>query len=422
MIENLTKAIRTYLTGKESQFVFHKVQSPYKGPLGKINLYIHIPFCKNLCPYCPYNKIAYDEGMVLPYLNSLLKEINLYHDLFGKISIDSIYIGGGTPTLLIDELSLILDEIRAKFALNGDICIETNPLEINDSLIAKLKAQNVNLVSLGVQSFQKAYLDFIGRNYQPAIAEESVDKLIKASFKSVNIDLLFALPNQSLKDIIYDLNKAISLGVNQVTTYPLFTFPYSSIGQYLRLKKVRMPNLVVRRKFYYQIYRHLLNNGFNRVSVWGFKKGNVPRYSSVTRTDYLGLGAGAGSHMPAGFYLNTFSVKEYINRCSSNEFPTALFMEFNESMQNYFWFYWRLYDTYVPKSDVYLKFSDDKKITNLFKLFKRLKLIDEKKEHFELTMRGAFWVHLAQNYFSLRYINKVWKAAMNEVYPERIVL
>jgi len=319
-----------------------------------------------MCPYCPYNKIKYKKEFVKPYLQALVNEIALYKKLYGNMKIASVYIGGGTPTLLIDELGVILSAIRSDFELNGDICIETSPNNIDDEIIRKLKDFSISLVSVGVQSFNDQFLNFIGRKYSSDIISSVLEKLVKDDFKSINIDLMFALPGQSIADLKYDLQKAIELGVNQITTYPLFTFPYTAVGSYLRIKKVKMPNLNVRRKQYRFIHDFMQRNGYNRVSVWGFKKGDVPRYSSVTRDNYIGLGAGAGSHLPDGFYLNKFSVDEYINNCLKNKFPTALFLKLDKNLQNYFWLYWRLYDTVIDKQEIYNRFgADNKKICYL---------------------------------------------------------
>lgn len=423
MIDTTTKIIRRYFTGKDSRFVFKRIESLKSSSINIINLYIHIPFCNSLCPYCPYNKIEYDKRMAGPYLQAILNEIELYYKLFGQLEIASIYIGGGTPTLLIDELGIILSAIRERFKISGDICIETNPRELEDVMICKLKEHGIALVSIGGQSFQDKFLEFIGRKYSASVLDKAVGKVVRAGFKSVNLDLMFALPGQKKEDVTYDLKKAIDKSVNQITMYPLFTFPYSSVGSYLRLKKVRMPNLAVRRKLYYHIHQYLTQNGFSRVSVWGFKKSDAPRYSSVTRDNYIGLGAGAGSHMPEGFYLNTFSVEKYIEKCHANQFPTALYMDFNKDMQNYFWLYWRFYDTCIPKQELFRRFGKkNKKNNQLFAFLKYLGLLTDSNGCFVLNKRGAFWLHLAQNYFSLRYVNKVWGVAMKQAYPQEISL
>lgn len=418
-----TRPIRAYYTGRHSEYIFKPAAYPIHQRLEKVNLYIHIPFCRNGCPYCPYNKVDYDPTAVQPYVESLLNEIELYKDRFGKLSISSIYIGGGTPALLIQELAVVLGTLRNAFSFDGDICIELNPNDVSEDAIAQLKSIGVQLVSIGVQSFNDNNLEFIGRKYRASDLDNKINGVVRAGFKSVNLDLMFALPTQSIEDLRDDLKRAVSLGVSQITAYPLFTFPYSTIGKYLRLKRVRMPGLNERKKMYYAISNYLLSNGFSRVSVWGFKKGDAPRYSSVTRDNYIGLGAGAGSHLPDGFYLNTFSVAEYINRCRRKEFPTALYMGFNADMQNYFWLYWRFYDTLIPKAELKSRFVEGQsKPMRLFRLLKSLKMMDGEKDHFRLNQRGAFWVHLLQNYFSLNYINKVWAVAMKEPFPSRISL
>ncbi len=419
--EIITKVLRRYLVGSDSRFVFHAIDAVEFPAIDKTGLYIHIPFCKNTCPYCPYNKIAYDSRLVEPYLEAMLIEIERYHAHLGGIEISSIYIGGGTPTNLIDELGVILRRIRDRFVVTGDICIETNPSDINEETVRKLVDYGVGMVSLGVQSFDDRYLQLIGRNYTADILHPTIASLLSSGFKSVNLDLMFALPGQSVKEVVSDLRKAIASGVNQVTLYPLFTFPYSAAGRYLKLKRVKIPNIFTRRRMYRAIHDFCLENGFQRVSVWGFKRGDDPIYSSVTRDNYVGLGAGAGSYIPGAFYFNTFSVEEYIKTCLNDRLPVAFKMDFNESMAQYYWLYWRIYETYIPEKRLFEIFIDkDKRIRPLLWLAGLFGLYEEDAEQICLTERGAFWLHLMQNYFALKYIDKMWSIAMKEAWPQEI--
>lgn len=359
--------------------------------------------------------------MVQPFLNALLNEIDQYAHKLGKIEINSIYIGGGTPTNLIDELGIILNRINEKFYVNGDICIETNPNDISKETVKKLVEYGVTLVSLGVQSFDDKYLRLLGRNYKANIIKPAIDTILHENFKSLNLDLMFALPGQKIHDIIIDVKKAIKTGADQITAYPLFTFPYSTIGKYLKIKKVKMPNIFTRRKMYRTINNICIDNGFQRVSVWGFKKENTPRYSSITRENYIGFGPGAGSNVQGQYYLNTFSVKEYIKKCSKNKSPVALKMDFTRSMSSYHWFYWRLYDTHIPKKQLFKLFGNrDKRVYLVLNLMKILGLSYEKDNMIILNERGGFWLHLLQNYFSLNYINKVWTIAQKIPWPQKI--
>jgi oxygen-independent coproporphyrinogen-3 oxidase len=384
-------------------------------------LYIQIPFCKDLCPYCPYNRIKYDRKTAQEYTKALLEEIDEYYKIFGKIEISSIYIGGGTPTNLIDELGLILKTIRNKFDVHGNFCIETTPSDIDEYVVNKLKAYEISQVSLGVQSFQDRFLNAIGRKYDASKLSSAIDVVLSAKFNSVNIDLMFALPGENVKDLIFDLKRAIDLRVEQITAYPLFTFPYSSVASYLKVKKLRMPDFKVRRKMYKTLHTCCINNRYQRVSVWGFKRGKEPRYSSVTRDYYIGLGAGAASCLPGVFYFNTFSVDEYIKSLVNGQLPVAFKMNIKESLARYYWLYWRLYDTYISKKQLREMFkTGDRKLFFLLKTGKMFKLFKENKEIICLTERGSFWIHLIQNYFFLDYVNKIWSVAMKDPWPKRI--
>jgi oxygen-independent coproporphyrinogen-3 oxidase len=421
MIGWTTKTIRTWLTGSDSRYVFQPCAEPSGQKPTQTSLYIHVPFCKSLCPYCPYYKIKYDPALAAPYVQALLNEIDLYYTRYGTMTISSIYIGGGTPTLLAGELILVFERLRQRFNIAGNICMETNPSDLKAKKLAKMSQYPVNLLSIGVQSFQEKWLKLIGRKYSPSLVENTLKILAKHSFASINIDLMFALPGQTLDDLRFDLQKAVDSGVDQITTYPLFTFPYSTVGHYLQLKQVQMPRLRIRREMYRLIHNFLHENGYQRVSVWGFKRGDAPRYSSVTRDRYLGLGPGAGSHMADGYYLNTFSVNEYIRRCQDSEFPVALHLPFNEAMQHFYWLYWRFYDTVIPKAGLGMASPKTNRKTDfLLSALKLSGMLSEENRHYTLTENGAFWVHLAQNYFSLRYINTIWTAAMKEPYPAAI--
>lgn len=423
MTDIIIRWIRTYLTGRDSRYVFDPSAKPSLDNINHTNLYIHIPFCRNNCPYCPYNKIPYDEKLVEPYIQALLCEIKLYESMLGRLKVSSVYIGGGTPTLLAEQLGEVLGQLETRFELTGDICIEAGPSEIDARVITTLKRCGAKLISIGAQSFDDRHLRFLGRNYSSEILRCSVKQLMSAGFSSINLDLMFALPHQTDKELLTDLQQAVSLNVNQITTYPLFTFPYSSVGRFKKLHRIRMPGFRKRRRQYYLINDFLRSSGYSRVSVWSFTKGRVPRYSSVTRDGYIGFGAGAGSDTSNGFYLNTFSVTEYINRCLSGSFPTSLYMRFNKKMRDYFWLYWRLYDTSVPSSELYRRFgSKDRKLKHIIKTLKFLRLAKEHNGSIILNDSGAFWVHLLQNYFALNYINKIWTVAMENPRPGLINL
>jgi oxygen-independent coproporphyrinogen-3 oxidase len=418
----VTQAVRRYLVGPDQRWAFEPPPPGWTpAPIQRTSLYLHVPFCRNLCPYCPYTKVAYHEALVEPYTQAALAEVDWWANSIGPAEITSIYIGGGTPTLALPSIQQILARIRERFRLAGDVCIETNPSDVRAETVQQLHDAGVSLVSLGVQSFQAKNLALIGRNYEPSVAEQALARLCASGFASVNADIMFALPGQTSEELIADLTRAAQLGANQVTTYPLFAFPYTSVGEYLRLKTVRMPDLALRRRHYQAIGQWCASHGFERVSVWGFKHGAAPRYSSVTRDGYIGIGPGAGSHLPDGFVLNTFDLQNWIQAASQGQSVIALRMPFAGQMAGWWWLYWRFYDTRIPLNDLEWALGPDApKARRWLRAFERAGFAVRRGSQLELTDSGAFWLHLAQNYFALSYVNTLWTRARREPWPQKI--
>jgi len=365
--------------------------------------------------------VTYDEMLVDPYTQAALAEVNWWADKIGNAEITSIYIGGGTPTLAMDSIGKILASIHKKFRLTGDICIETNPNDVNYSTIQKLHNTGISLISLGVQSFCSGNLKIIGRNYDSTVAEHALTLLVDGGFTSINVDLMFALPGQTIDDVTKDFTKAAELGASQITAYPLFTFPYTSIGKYLDLTSVRMPELKVRKSQYRAITKWCMENDFKRVSVWGFKRGAVPRYSSVTRDSYIGIGPGAGSHLPDEFVINTFDFNSWVNVMREKRTAVALRMPFTLEMSKCGWLYWRFYDTRIPM-DLFNTYFGKKtrKAQLLFKVLELIGFVIHNEGYLELTELGAFWLHLVQNHFALNYVNTLWTKARRVPWPKKV--
>ncbi|MCJ7510409.1 MAG: coproporphyrinogen III oxidase family protein [Dehalococcoidia bacterium] len=417
-----TRAIRRYLVGADQRWVFEPPPQGWMPPrLERTSLYLHVPFCRNCCPYCPYNRIPYDPALVEPYTQAAIAEVDWWADTIGPAEIKSVYIGGGTPTLALDSIARVLRRVRERFRLTGDICIETNPADVDNETVQQLHAAGVALVSLGVQSFHPRHLAVLGRSYSPTVAEQALALLAESGFASINADLMFALPGQTASDLTADLARAAQLGANQLTTYPLFTFPYTSVGKYLRLTAVRMPDLRTRRAHYRAIGRWCAQHGFERVSVWGFKRDGVPRYSSVTRDGYIGIGPGAGSHLPDGFVLNTFDLNSWIDAARAGRMAVALRMAFAGQMSGWWWLYWRLYDTRIPLDDLDAVLGQDAPKARLWlRAVEQIGLAVRQRGHIELTEPGAFWLHLAQNHFALNYVNTLWTQARREPWPRAV--
>jgi coproporphyrinogen III oxidase-like Fe-S oxidoreductase len=422
LIRTTTRSIRRYLVGPEQRWIFERPFLDWTPPhVERTSLYLHVPFCRHFCPYCPYTKIPYNQSLVDPYTRAAIAEVDWWADAVGSAEITSIYIGGGTPTLALDGVARVLNRVRQRFHLTGDTCIETNPADVDAETVRQLHDMDVKLVSLGVQSFQPESLATIGRDYEPNIAERALTLLTEGRFASINVDLMFALPRQDIAGVTADLARAVRLGADQITTYPLFTFPYTSVGKYMRLAAVRMPNLRLRHAHYRAIGRWCAEHDFERVSVWGFKRGAVPRYSSVTRDGYIGIGPGAGSHLPDGFVLNTFDYDSWVQAASDGRTAVALRMPFTSELSGWWWLYWRFYDTRIPLDDLDAALGKDApKAYHWLRFMEKAGLVVHNGRHIQLTESGAFWLHLAQNYFALNYVNTLWTQARREPWPQAV--
>jgi oxygen-independent coproporphyrinogen-3 oxidase len=417
-----TRAVRRHLVGPSQRWCFERPEIGWRPPqVSRTSLYIHVPFCRNCCPYCPYTKVPYDPALVDRYTRAAETELDLWAKAVGRCEVTSIYIGGGTPTLAMESVTRLVARARKHFELTGDVCIETNPADVSSVIIERLHEAGIALVSLGAQSFNESSLRVIGRRYEPDVARSALRELAGAGFASVNADIMFALPGQTTDEVLRDLEEASSLGADQLTTYPLFTFPYTPVGEYLDLRGVRMPDLATRREQYRAISQWCAENGFERVSVWGFRRGSVPRYSSVTRDGYIGVGPGSGSHLPDGFSLNTFDLEQWELSVENGELPTALRMAFTPEMSAWWWLYWRFYDTRIPAQALEDVLGDEAgKAERWLSTFINVGLAERRNGTYELTDAGAFWLHLAQNHFALSYVNTLWTAARRTPWPERV--
>lgn len=415
-----------FLTGSKDITLQKSFPKLYEIQLKNIGLYLHIPFCKKPCLYCPYFKEKYSKKAALDYKNAVIKEISYYKPLLKDKKITSFYIGGGTPTTMIDTgLEDIIKTIKESYNLNCDISSESHPNDINEKVIHHLKKLGVRNISMGIETYNDYFLDIIKRPYDSKKAQEATKLLVDGGFDCTNIDIMFGLPNQKTRDVKEDIKKAIELGVDQISTYPIFTFPHTKLKQRVKENKMHMPNLLERRKMLKQIEKLCYKSGMHRTGVWSFTKKGVKKYSSVTIPHYIGLGAGAGSIIPGYFYINIFSVQEYISHLSNkNKPPVVLTIDFSKKDEMMHWIYWRIYETKIIKKDFNELFNTDfdKNYKKMITLFRVLGLAYDLGDEIVMTDFGNYWVHVIQNLFSLDFIGKVWSVCLKEKWPKQIEL
>jgi coproporphyrinogen III oxidase-like Fe-S oxidoreductase len=224
----LTAVMRMWLTRSFKPFRFkgeYESRLSFEG-LDDLGLYVHIPFCRSLCSFCPYCKVIYAPEIAARYKMALLSEIDMVgKQLRRKKRVGSLYFGGGTPALMIDDLEDIIDRLKQYFIITGGIGVELHPVDVTWGNLGKLKAAGVTMVSLGIQSFNRDCLSKLGR-----VGEGHAGKLRilgEAGFDAVDVDLIFAIPGQTEEMLIEDVSTAFSLGATQVSTYPFIDFTFA---------------------------------------------------------------------------------------------------------------------------------------------------------------------------------------------------
>jgi len=381
-----------------------------------LGLYVHVPFCKELCPFCPYYKIKYDAFLASKYVDALIKEIHLKSSKVGKKRISSLYFGGGSPSFIINSLGRVLDAFREHFIIEGNIGIELHPDNVTPSLITELKDIGFDIVSLGIQSFNEKNLSTLGRK-DKRDNRQKLEVIAKKGFRAVDVDLIFGIPGQTPKDLREDMIKAAEYGATQISTYPFIDFTYSNNEQKPLNKKEKKILLGLIIKTSQEI-------GFIRTSVWTFAQKNTPKYSSITRDNFLGYGPSATTLLKDNFRINTFSVIEYINTLKDNRIPTALIFDFPERVRYLYWLFWSCYNLDIDKNNFFQLFNKglDSNFWWEIKLGKLLGMLENNGDGYKLTDKGAYLFHLVEQKYTNQYIDKTWRMARKTPWPERIVL
>lgn len=393
--------------------------------IDELGIYLHIPFCRQICPYCPYNRELYHPEVALNYSKAVIKEIDYYASIVGNRQITSFYIGGGTPTTMIKSgIETIINHIYKVLNMNCHVHIESHPNDLNRGNLNILKSIGVKYLSIGVEALQDRHLKALCRPYTTEEVKRAVERAVNMGFECVNLDFIFALPNQTYQEIEQAGHELVALGVQQVATYPLFRFPYTKMGQNGMKNEPKLAMLFRRRKMLRILENIFYSAGFERSSVWAFTKKGIEKYCSVTVPLYLGLGASGGSYLNDMFFLNTFNVAEYIKSIENNKMPTALSVDLTENMQMAGWLYWRIYETGFMKNDFHSKFKMDfdGKYGKLMHLLSRIGFLKDTEQQIVLTDKGAYWLHAFEDLFSIDYISTLWGTSKHDPWPERVAL
>ena len=350
-------------------------------------LYIHIPFCSIKCPYCDFTSInLYDENIFKRYIEILKKELLLYKD--ENFNLETVYLGGGTPSILkTDYLEEIINFIKDNFKIikNPEITVEINPKTYRYRDFLHLKEFGVNRISIGSQSFLIKNLKLLGRDHLPEDTLKTVEEALKAGIKNINLDLIYGIEGQTLKDLEKDLEIYTSLNITHISAYMLTPYSDTPLGKLVEKGEFKLPDDRELENMYMLLTDFLNKKGFLQyeISNWakeGYQcKHNLFYWENV---NFLGIGVSAWSYIRNVRFGNTKNLFEYMKKVEMGIKPVL----FKEVLKEE--------DIFKEKIVLGLRLSKgiDKNLIknkqNLIEEFKNENLIREKDNRLQLTSKG----------------------------------
>ncbi|MGJ7921695.1 coproporphyrinogen-III oxidase family protein [Neobacillus sp. LXY-4] len=415
----LTKATRAWLTRSFRPFHF---TDTYENTLNyqntkKLGLYVHIPFCRSLCDFCPYCKVKYNKSLSDAYIEALLKEIEMVGSTVGvnKKQVTSLYFGGGTPALLAHDIKQIIQQIDRYFVITEGIGIELHPRDVTEEKLTVLKAAGVTKISIGIQSFQPEYLNLLGRDEFDY--SRMFKALAKVHFETVSMDFIFALPNQTIEILKEDIETAFDNGANHIAIYPFIDFTFTD-------RKFKKMTNKEKKKLLYEIVEHCQEKGYVRDSIWTFSKHGTSQYSSMTRENFLGFGCSATTLLEDQFKINTFDLDEYQKRINNGQLPTALKLKFSRRQRMVYYLFWTAYSMKVDPIDFQSFFGESLEHNYRFELWlaRLLGFVKKENNQYVMTTKGSYYYHYYENFYTLSYIDSLWHLMKNESFPKELII
>ena len=277
--------------------------------------YVHIPFCTQICYYCDFSKVFIKNQPVDSYLEHLLEEFRSYD--IRKLR--TLYIGGGTPTALsASQLEVLLEGLTENLDLSvlEELTIEANPGDLDADKIAVLKNSAVNRVSLGVQTFDDKMLKKIGRSHLEKDIYENIDRLKLAGFDNISIDLIYALPGQTMDQVKENVAKAIGLDIPHLSLYSLILENHTVFMNRMRRGKLPLPKEELEAEMFEYIIAELERAGFEHYEISNFSKSGFESRHNLMYWDnaeYYGIGAGASGYVNGIRYKNHGPIRHYLS-------------------------------------------------------------------------------------------------------------
>lgn len=291
-------------------------------------IYIHIPFCEHICYYCDFNKVFLEGQPVDEYVDLLIKEMEMVTAKHTMEPVETVFVGGGTPTTLTEaQLAKLCLAIQRLFPIaeNAEFSFEANPGDLSLSKLQVMKDHGVNRLSMGVQSFNNDLLKKIGRIHTVDDVYQSVNNAKQVGFENVSIDLIFSLPGQTEADFEDTLTKALDLDLPHYSAYSLIIEPKTIFYNLMQKGKLLLPGEYAEANMYEKLMTTMEQHGRKQYEISNFAKpGFESRHNIVywSNEHYFGFGAGAHGYVGETRYANYGPLKKYMQPLEKNELPT----------------------------------------------------------------------------------------------------
>lgn len=284
-----------------------------------LSLYIHIPFCVKKCLYCDFPSYGGCENVFEDYVSSLISEIKETKSNFSQYEIKSVFLGGGTPSILPPKLTgKIMDTVFNSFNISNDaeITTEANPKTVDEIKLREYKAMDINRISFGVQAWQNDILKSLGRIHTIDDFIKNMAQARDIGFKNINADIMFALPNQTLSDWEETLEKIMKLNLEHISAYSLIIEDGTPFGKMYDEGKLKTCDETLDREMYYLAKEMMRDKGYHQYEISNFAKEGFECYHNKVYwkcDEYMGYGLGAHSYFNGERFNNTYDMDKYIS-------------------------------------------------------------------------------------------------------------
>lgn len=300
----------------------------------RTGIYVHIPFCKQKCKYCDFISFSNMNKYISDYINCILKEIedvsklnklNYESKVEELIQVDTIYIGGGTPSIISEKyIEKIIEKIKSSFNLieNPEITIEINPGTVNEEKLKKYYEVGINRISIGLQSTDNNLLKMLGRIHKYNDFEDVYELARKIGYKNINVDLMIGLPNQTMEILEKSLTEIVNKKPEHFSVYSLIVEENTKMFDLIESGELRLPDEDIERKMYWKVKEFLEENGYRHYEISNFAKETFESKHNMNcwnQNEYIGVGVAAHSYFNGIRYSNIEDIKKYIQNYKNEE-------------------------------------------------------------------------------------------------------